>query len=62
MNTIPCNCEHVSHMSIEDVPEFPEFARDGHSYLGVPAGNSIAMWVEAICDDCANGHMSKYLV
>ena len=46
-----CQCEHQDH------------ERGGtHRPLSVPANpRRVAMYVGAICDECADGHMSGYL-
>lgn len=57
----PCNCESVHHYTVEDVPDHPEYPRDGHPFMAVPAGSRRAWGVGEVCDDCANTHMAPYL-
>lgn len=50
----PCNCEHSEHFD-DPTP------RTAHEYMRVEAGESFAMYVGLICDDCATGHLRQYL-
>lgn len=47
-----CQCEHIEH----------EGAVGVHRYLGVPAGRRRAQHVGRICDECAHGHLTEYLL
>lgn len=49
---IKCGCEHAKHFPLEDVPEFPEVPRNGHSYLGALAGEQSSPYVGCVCDRC----------
>lgn len=53
-----CNCEHASHFADNDFG----IPKTGHDHMAVPAGDSQAQWIGAICDDCAATCMSDYLV
>lgn len=53
-----CGCEHTSHFNDTEFSPFqPE-----HDFMSVPAGSCIASFVGEVCDDCANGHLSDYIV
>lgn len=49
---VPCQCEHTLHFST---------ILTVHEYLAVPAGESCAMFIGPICDDCVE-HMRDYLL
>lgn len=46
-----CQCEHLCHET-----------GDGHAYLAVPAGSRRAEFVGPICDECADTHMSIWVI
>lgn len=49
---VMCQCEHVEH----------ERGAGGHPYLGVRAGSRRAQHVGLVCDECADGDLSEYLL
>ena len=49
---VPCQCEHEIHFRPN---------RTVHKYLDVPAGETCAMFIGPICDDCVP-HMTGYLL
>ena len=64
MNT--CYCDHAVHaLDADTVGSFDQIVgivRDGHIYLDAPAGDRQATWVGPVCDECADTHLSRYLV
>lgn len=55
-----CQCEHSNHF--HDAPYAQPSPRVRHVYQSVPAGSQRAMYVGAICDECAEQCMAQYLV
>lgn len=55
MDTIPCQCEHTDHYE-------PKLGRMVHAHLAAAAGSRRALHVGPICDPCADGHLSAYIL
>lgn len=55
-----CQCEHAEHYD-EMYPSGGK-PRSCHPSLSVPAGDARAHYVGPICDHCATGHLSEYVI